>query len=734
MSEEDEYQELLNIFLEEAQDLLDAISAAVQTWSSDLSNKAPFSDLKRDLHTLKGGARMVNQQQLSLLAHELESLCEILLSGAVEVDRSIYDLVCAGQDRMAAIVEALTNKKEPPDVDDLVKQYQAIAGGEKIAPVEKNDKADNAEASTKSSEEEPAEKKKPDTSSNDLMKVRAGLLKKLNELSIENNIMRVNLSHHVDNFNSQVSEMVRVTKTLQEKMRTVSKEMDLPITSEILGLINISKGLSQLHSNIESLLSQQSRVETELQDRLVDTRMIPFSSVIPRLGRIARQVASELKKEIDFKVLECEGEIDRNLLENVIPSIEHLLRNAIDHGVEAPALRLQAGKPEIGTISIRFFRMGNQVCIELSDDGSGISLEAIRKKAIKLGMVSEEEVLSEEEILRFIFEPGFSTRDVVSEISGRGVGMDVVNTVVKGLGGNLAIESKQGSGTKFTVRLPFTTSMNRSLLVTIQGETYGILMSNVERVIWLNVKQVKEYLNKNSPIIYYGNREYNLKYLGAALGVSEKPIFSNVKENLPVLLFKFSEYNSALLVDTLAGSQEVAVQSLGPQFKLMDIFSGATLLADGRVVVILDVYSITSRGIKKISEAAEARMQETKLSSVLVVDDSITIRTVTKNFLERNRYRVTTAKDGLDALEKMKEEKPDIILLDLEMPRMDGFTFAEKVRDNSDYAKIPIIMITFCVGEEQRNRALRLGVDKFIKKPYQEAELLDMIENLLGKL
>ncbi len=729
MSEEDDNQELLDIFLEEAGDLLDAISSAVQVWSADLTNKAPFADLKRDLHTLKGGARMVNQPPLSALAHELESLCEIFLAEDAVADRSTYDLVCAGQDRMVQIIEALAKKESPPGVDDLLEKYKQAEG----APVSESALEQKPIVEEENKIEVKPENKKSDTSSNELMKVRADLLEKLNELSIENNIMRVNLSHHVDSFNLQVTEMVRVTKSLQEKLRSTAQTADLPITSEIMGLIDLCKGLSQLHSNIESLLSQQSRIELELQDRLVDTRMITFSSVVPRLGRIARQVAGELKKEIDFNVLESEGEIDRNLLENVIPSLEHLLRNAIDHGVEAPVLRKQAGKSEIGKINVRFFRIGNQVCIEISDDGSGISLDAIRRKAVKLGMASAEEVLSEEEVLRFIFEPGFSTREEVSEISGRGVGMDVVNTVVKGLGGNLTIESKEGKGTKFTIRLPFTTSMNRSLLVTVQGETYGILLSNVERVIWLNINQVKEYLNKNSPIIYYGNREYNLKYLGAALGVLDKPIFSNVKENLPVLLSNFEDYNSALLVDSLSGSQEVAVQSLGPQFKLMDIFSGATLLADGRVVVILDVYSITSRGIKKTSEAAEARTQEAKLPLILVVDDSITIRTVTKNFLERNHYRVTTAKDGLDGIDKVAEEKPDIILLDLEMPRMDGFGFAEKIRNDPSCTKIPIIMITFCVGDEQRSRAMRLGVDKFIKKPYQESELLEMIENLLGK-
>jgi chemosensory pili system protein ChpA (sensor histidine kinase/response regulator) len=718
MSQEND--NLLAIFLEEAKDLLSVFSSTIQQWSKDLNNKHYFIDLKRDLHTLKGGARMVQQPELSALAHELESFCETLEHPGIQVDKIAYELVCQGLDQMHAMLESISKNEKVLPSDYLINKF----------------KEKNLNESKKSIEQPQSLEAKPgepinNQVTNEVIRVRADLLEKLNSLSIENNILRVNLGHHIDNFNTNLGEIYQLIKVLQEKIRMTPPEINFRVTSEMMALMNVCKALSQIHSNVESILIQQGRVALELQNKLIDTRMVPFDSVVPRLSRVTRQVASEVNKKVDFNVLATEGEIDRNLLEHLIPSLEHLLRNAIDHGIETPEVRIQVGKSENGKINLRFFRKGNDAGIEISDDGAGINVREVRKKAIRLGLILKDTNISDEEVIRYILEPGFSTRETINEISGRGVGMDVVNTVVKGLGGNLIIESKFGIGTKFIIKLPFTTSMNRALLVVIQGQTYGVLLSNVENIVLLTVKQVKELLNKSTAVFSYNNKEYQVKYLGAALGVLESPMFSNLKESFPVLLFDFPDYKAALLVDSLAGSQEVVVQTLGPQFKLMDTFSGATLLADGRVIIILDVYSITAKSAKLLMEAAEEQLLRKKQYTIMVVDDSVTIRTVTKNFLERHKYIVTTAKDGLDALDKIKIEKPDVILLDIEMPRMDGFKFAENIRSQPAFSNIPIIMITFCAGEEQRNLASKLGIQKFMSKPYQELELLNTIKQLL---
>ncbi len=359
----------------------------------------------------------------------------------------------------------------------------------------------------------------------------------------------------------------------------------------------------------------------------------------------------------------------------------------------------------------------------------------IYKKALKLGLVAEGVPLTQSEKMRYIMEPGFSTREVVSEISGRGVGMDVVNTVVKGLGGNLTIDSKIGEGTKFTIRLPFTISVNRALLVQVKNQKYGILLSSIENIILMQAADIKTALRLAKPAITQNGKSYELKYLGNALGVQEKPIFTDPPINLPILLFNFLEFNAALLVDSLAGSQEIVVQTLGPQFKLTDMFSGGTLLADGSIVIILDAYTIAAKTVNPINdnENIDNLSAVRKSPVVFIVDDSVTIRTVTKNFLERHHFTVVTAKDGLDAIGKLEQTRPDIILLDVEMPRMDGFQFAEKVHHDTQYADIPIVMITFCAGDEQKKRAESLGIKKFISKPYEELALLETINALLGK-
>lgn len=721
-------EDLLNIFGEEARDLLDGLTLTVQKWSLDLNNKTCFADLKRDLHTLKGGARMVNQSDLSALAHALESFCEALVQGTLVADREAYDLVCSGLDHMNIMLASALKQEKVTPADALIDQFKQKISKTQITPSVPTEVVKN----TTLQNPIPAEPQKSSGTTSEVIRVRSDLLENLNNLSIENNIIRVNLGHYVDNFNTHFSEIGRLLKMLQEKIRMVPKEVNLPINSEMMALTTICKNLLQTHSKMGSLLSQQGRIALELQDKLLDTRMVPFDSVVPRLSRITRQVASEVGKKVVFNVLAGEGEIDRNLLEHLVPSIEHLLRNAIDHGIEPPDIRLKSGKPESGTINLQFFRLGNDAGIEISDDGSGINAEAIKLKAIKLGLLPEGADLLEEEALRYILEPGFSTREDVSEISGRGVGMDVVNTVVKGLGGNLYIETKQGVGTKFIIRMPFTSSMNRALLVVVQGKDYGILLSNVENIVLLTVKQIKEWMNKKTPTLNYNKKEYHLKYLGALLGEQDWPIFANLKPTLPALLFDFPDYKAALLIDSLAGSQEIVVQTLGPQFKLMDTFSGASLLPDGRVIIILDVYSMLARAIKLV-EVPEGLEERKELSTVLVVDDSVTIRTVTKNFLERHKYIVFTAKDGLDALEKLKTNKPDIILLDVEMPKMDGFQFVENIKKQAEFSNIPIIMITFCAGDEQRNKASELGIEKFMSKPYQESDLLDSIKSLLDK-
>lgn len=472
------------------------------------------------------------------------------------------------------------------------------------------------------------------------------------------------------------------------------------------------------------------------------TRMVPFERLVPRLRRIVRQVAGELGKQVEFMVGNATGEMDRSVLERIVAPLEHMLRNAVDHGIESVERRRAAGKPEQGTIRLDLAREGGDILLTLADDGGGINLEAVRRKAIERGLMSTGSDLSEHEILQFILEAGFSTAERVTQISGRGVGMDVVHSEVKQLGGSMSIESTLGQGTRFLIRLPFTVSVNRALMVYSGEDLYAIPLNTIEGIVRVSPYELEAYYQPDAPRFEYAGQAYELRYLGDLLNNGQKPKLVGQSLPLPVILVRSKEHSVAVQVDSLAGSREIVVKSLGPQFAGVHGISGATILGDGRVVVILDLlatirvlhaHQLTQlhqpRLLEQPQESIETESERPTL--VMVVDDSVTVRKVTSRLLERNGMNVLTAKDGVDAITQLQERKPDIMLLDIEMPRMDGFEVATLVRHDERLKDLPIIMITSRTGEKHRDRALGIGVNEYLGKPYQESVLLEAIQRLV---
>jgi len=733
-------QELLLIFLEESTDLVASLSATMRQWEKNLNELSLIADLKRDLHTLKGSARMVGQMAIGRLAHELETLAEALAKGQVPVDQKVFNLINLGQDRISLMIESLRKNEAIPAADDLIQQfYQYIPKGEKT----------EAKSETPAETPKAAVKKEEKVSvqpTAEVIRVRSDLLEKLDNLSTENSMIRVNLEQQISSFSTYLQELKEGTRRLESQLTTLDAEVETDPSRAValtqisngiketnIDFVNALKNLNDTTSTMESYLLNQARINAELQQRLSSTRLVPFESIIPRLGRIARQVSTELNKAVDFKVTQSEGDMDRTVLEHLVPSLEHILRNALDHGIEPTDVRTQKGKPPVGKIEVSFTRAGSTVAIEITDDGGGINTEAVRKKAIKLGMLTPDAVISDNDVMRFIMEPGFSTREAVSEISGRGVGMDVVNMAVKEMGGTLNIDSEIDKGTKFTIRFPFTISLNRVMLFTVQDQIYGVLLANIESIISIKKEQV------NDLSFSHLDKSYSLHYLGSLLKMGEEEIHIPRKETFPVILFSASNYSVALVIDSVLYNRELVVQALGNQFKLMNLCSGITLLGNGQVVYILDPYTLATK-VKGIT----AREQVTPLSSkgrhlkvneqpmVMVVDDSVSVRTVSKRFLERNHYKVITAKDGIEALQTLEETIPDLILLDIDMPRMDGFEFVISLRQDDRFKEIPIIIIT-SRPTEHRLRAEQLNVANILGKPYQESELLPLMKSLLGK-
>ncbi len=598
----------------------------------------------------------------------------------------------------------------------------------------------------------------------ELARVDAELLDQLLNNSGEASIARARLEQQIGSIDFNVGELSRTVTRLKEQLRKLELETEAQIlhryeeekgtrgefdpleldryssiqqfsralaeTANDVG--SIQQLLETLTKDTQNLLTQQARTITELQNGLMRTRMVPFQRHVQRLARIVRQAATDTHKKAELHIEGASGELDRQVLERMMPPFEHMLRNAVAHGIETPEERKKKGKNEAGTITIALHREGSEVVVEVSDDGAGMNLKAIRDKGISLGMVRADQQLSDDDIMQLILEPGFSTAGSVSTLSGRGVGMDVVANEIKKLGGALHMESKPGQGSRFTIRLPLTLAISHALILRANDELYALPLPTVEGVVRLSRVEVEAHLGPEAPPFEYGGQKYKFQHLAFYVGREPGPL-PDGDVTVPVILVRAGEHSTGLVADELVGSREIVVKSVGPQISAIRGISGATILGDGRIVIILDIGALVRADWRARTEPVMPREKTDTRSIALVVDDSITVRRVTQRLLERNGMRVLTARDGVDAMEMLQEHTPDIILLDIEMPRMDGYEVATQVRADARLAGIPIIMITSRVGEKHRARAIEIGVDDYLGKPYQEAQLLEAIEPLIAR-
>ncbi len=511
------------------------------------------------------------------------------------------------------------------------------------------------------------------------------------------------------------------------------QQLSRSLVETVGDLGSVQKMLDNLTRESEILLLQQSRVTTTLQDGLMRTRLVPFSSVVPRLRRIVRQTAKEVGKQVELEVIGAEGEMDRSVLGRLTPALEHMLRNGVDHGIELPAARAKANKPAMGAIHLRFWREGPEIVLSISDDGGGLDLNAIRAKAIERGLMVAAADMSDNEVMQFVLESGFSTAKKVTQISGRGVGMDVVNNEIRQLNGTLHIDSKHGAGTTFTVRLPLTVSVNQALMVNAGEHTYAIPLSSIDGVVRVTRDELANLNETEHPTYEYAGHNYRFMHLGRLLNVSNAVVpTDNIKT--PLILARAADHRVALWVESIVARQEVVIKAVGPQVSTVNGISGATILSDGSVALILDIASLTRSGLAHTARDEEiAPPQEVRTTTVMVVDDSITVRRVTERLLKRHEFETMLAKDGVDALAQLQERIPDVMLLDIEMPRMDGYELATAIRNDARLKGIPIIMITSRTGDKHRERAMAIGVNMYMGKPYQDNELLENISKLLNE-
>ncbi len=855
---EDFDADIAAIFGEEATELLEQSEAAFGRWRADRADHAQVTELKRLLHTLKGGARMAGIRAMGDLSHELESFLAAIESGTSTADAAAFDVLQSSLDELHRMRELANSGQRLPSARELILQIRALAAVPvTAAPMEPVPSAEppvaevgletpqaevppamtatveapaeppsvatavepQAEAPAVVEQPEPplaeptvaVKSEQPDqvpavaaavavatapvrfvvptppqvpatyevaatahtpvlpgrepvapTERGELARVDADLLDDLLNNAGEVSIFRARIEQQMTSIEFNLAELDRTVTRLREQLRKLEMETEAQILNKhrtddqvqrtdfdpleldrysniqqlsralaesVSDVASIEGLLAQLNRDTQNLLQQQGRVVTEVQNGLMRTRMVPFQRHVHRLTRLLRQAATEAGKKAELIVEGASGELDRQVLERMLPPFEHMLRNAVVHGLEMPAERIAAGKPETGRITLKVQREGAEVVITVEDDGAGLNVAAIHAKARQMGLLQPGMELTDEESLQLILEPGFSTADRLTQQAGRGVGMDVVATEIKKLGGALFIESKPGAGARFTVRLPFTLAITQALIVRVHDELFALPMATVEGVARLTRTEIQRHLDEEPDTFEYGGHHYRFQHLGVFVG-SGPSILPETDVALPVILVRAGEHSTALVLDELIGSREIVVKPVGPQIAGIRGISGATILGDGRIVVILDMGTLV-RSEWRARSAESARSVQDDRIFALVVDDSITVRRVTQRLLERNGMRVLTAKDGVEALSLLQEHVPDVILLDIEMPRMDGYEVAAHVRNDARLADVPIIMITSRVGDKHRARAIELGVDDYLGKPYQESQLLDAIEPLV---
>ncbi|MGH8853184.1 MAG: hybrid sensor histidine kinase/response regulator, partial [Telluria sp.] len=592
-----------------------------------------------------------------------------------------------------------------------------------------------------------------------LVRVRADILDRVVNQAGEVSITRSRLENQVGSLKGALSDFTENLDRLRRQMREIEMQAESQIASRLsiagerefdplefdrfTRLQELTRMMAESVNDVEAFheglsrtvdsaaddLAAQARMTRDLQRDLMRVRMVPFASLSERLFRVARQTAKETDKRVNLDIRGGSVEIDRSVLEQMAAPFEHLLRNAIVHGIEARGARVEHGKAETGEILVQVSQQGNEVVIVFSDDGGGLDLKRIRAKARATGLLGPDNVVSDQDAAELIFEPGFSTADTLTELAGRGVGMDVVRSEAQALGGRVVVTTEPGQGTRFAIHLPLSLAVAQVVLVSSGGRTHALPSTLVEQVLQVRDTELTAALASGSFAV--AGQPHALHALDALLG---EPGQGMAMQRLnPVLVVHGAGGRIALRVDEVLGNREVVVKNIGPQLARVPGIAGATVLGAGEIVLILDPVVLAQRPAAPAVGGAESA-QPVRRPAIMVVDDSITVRRVTQRLLEREGYQVMLAKDGVDALEQMALARPDLMLVDIEMPRMDGFDLTRQVRAADETRDIPIIMITSRTADKHRNVALGLGVNAYFGKPYQETVLLAAVESLLAKV
>jgi len=736
----------LPIFIEEADELLPKIGSELHALADGAGDAGTLKQLKRTLHTVKGSARMSGAMRMGEAAHRMESRLEdagdVIDAALVPQLEADYDLMLAFFDEVAGrkkapVAPATVAAGAAPAVAAVVPQQRLIIGTEGEGQTTIRVKSELVDQLVNQAGEVAISRSRIEAEMLSLKTSLGELTENVTRLRGQLREIEIQAESQMQARVKEMQSMHGDFDPLEFDRFTRLQELTRFLAESVNDVGNLQQTLLKNLDESNAALTAQARMTRDLQQSLMRVRLVPFGSVSERLYRLARQTGKEVAKKVNLEIKGANVEIDRGVLEKMISPFEHMLRNAIDHGLETPEIRAQSGKSDFGEIVVDVRQEGSELVILLKDDGRGLDLSRIHAKAIDKGLVRADQQLNENEIGQLIFEPGLSTASNVTQLSGRGIGMDVVKNEISNLGGRIDLTTVPGEGTTFTIRLPLTLAVTQVLLVR-SGERLLALPS-------VMVEQVQE-LKQDALARVYDQREqewmgqrYRFAYLPRLLGDLETA--PEQQRYSTVLLLRSGAERMALHIDELIKGQEVVVKPIGPQLSRIPGVVGATVLGTGEIVMIMNPLVLLQLA-PQIAESAPAsrEMRSENITHevlktapvVMVVDDSLTVRKITGRLLEREGFQVVTAKDGVDGLQHLQEVKPDVMLVDIEMPRMDGFEFTRNVRAHADTRDIPIIMITSRTADKHRNYAFELGVNVFLGKPYQEDELLAHIRHFLA--
>jgi chemosensory pili system protein ChpA (sensor histidine kinase/response regulator) len=895
-------EQVLPIFLEEAQELYPTASEQLTAWRGDARSTVHSDGLKRTLHTLKGSARMAGAMRLGELAHLFETR---MVEASGTPTPAMFDTFDEDLDDIAFLLERLTRGEKDVVLPRYAEAAPAEAALEAVASdVVETPAAEEVSAST----ETPAEGATVATRSlTDIarglvtrttaaptaqpaepavgaafLRVRSDSVETLADEAGEISISRSRIEAEMRNLKAGLLDLTASVVRLRGQLREIEiqgesqiqsrldqesqfdplefdrytrfQELTRSLAEAVNDVATVQQSLLKNLADADNALSTQTRLSRSVQLRLQTLRTVPFSNLSDRLYRVLRQTAKELKKRANLDIRGGRIEIDRSVLERLTPVLEHLVRNALAHGIEVEADRGAHGKPGIGELALSVRQQGNEVAISLSDDGGGIPLDKVRARAVALNLIGSNEEVSDGQLLEFIFQPGFSTAEHVTAVAGRGVGMDVVRNEVTGLGGRVEVHTEKGKGTTFTLSVPLTLAVTQVLLVGVGKSGFGIPSSIIEQVRQVPIRERQEAMRTG--LLTHGGKQIPYRSMGALVRVAHDV---GTQRTAPVIVVRAGDAIAAVEVDRIISNQEVVAKPYGPQLARVPGLAGLTVLADGTITLLLNPLNLiltqeaemlrravaieqpapvakpaapavaaaiappepvvvsspvvvaptAAEPVAPVVEIAapveivaaavppvieelppavveapvvapvEARVPapapvvvpvaptpspvaaptpvvvpppyvapppvaptlpvapqpevEIRPPMVLVVDDSLTVRKITTRLLEREGYIALTAKDGLDALQVLSDNNPDVILLDIEMPRMDGFEFTKTLKADNRQNNIPIIMITSRTAEKHRSHAMELGVNEYVGKPYQDEQLLALIAKYAGK-